>query len=110
MVTGICSMASLPLDDEDALHRARLAARPRNPGELSRQLDAGARVVRGRQPLLVRRQASHVVHLEEELAGAEGVTRVLPGQLEQTKALRRALVTGNEVAMQVRADVGIVQI
>ena len=36
-----------------------------------------------------------------ELAGAEGIAGVLPGQLEQTKALRRPFVAGNKVAVQV---------
>src|SRR3989449_7752031 len=83
---------------------------PGNAGELPGEGDARTRIVGAREPLLVGGEAAHVVHLEEELAGAEGVTRVLPGQLEQTKALRRALIMGNKIAMQVRADVGIVQI
>src|SRR5436309_8921781 len=86
------------------------SSRPGNAGELPGQGDTRARVVGAHEPLLVGGEAAHVVHLEEELAGAEGVTGVLPGQLEQTEALRRPRIVGNEIAVQVGADVGIVQI
>src|SRR4029077_2895144 len=88
----------------------RLAGPRGNAGELSRQRHVRARVVGAREPLLVRRQAPHVVHLEEELPGAEGITGILPGQLEQTKALGRALVAGDEVTTHGRTGLGIVEV
>src|SRR5262249_11866722 len=82
------------------------SGRRHDTGQLLRQLDARARVVGARQPLLVGGETADVVHLEQELARAERIARVLPRQLEQTEAVGRALVVGDEVAMQVRSDLG----
>src|SRR5262249_6242644 len=87
-----------------------LCGRRGNAGELPGQRHARARIVGAREPLLVGGETTRVVHLEEELARGEGVARVLPGQLEQAKALQRRLIAGDKKAVQVRADVGVVQI
>src|SRR5262245_45160233 len=79
-------------------------------GELLRQRDIKTRIVDAREPLLVGGQAAHVVHLEEELARTEGVTGILPGQLQQTKALRCCRVLSNKIAVQIKSNLRVVQI
>ena len=80
----------------------------RDARQLPGQGDTCAGVVGAGQPLLVGGEAAHVVHLEEELPGSEGIAGVFPGQLEEAKALRRPLVAGHEIAVEMRADIGMV--
>src|SRR2546425_1113886 len=83
---------------------------PGDTREFLRQCNEGARIVGAREALLVGSQAAHIVHFVQELAGAEGVAGILPGQLQQAETLGTPLILAYHIAVQVRADLWMVQI
>src|SRR5262245_53762908 len=78
--------------------------------QLAGQRDKGASVVDARQAPLVGRQTADVVHLEQELARPVGVARILPRQLQQPEVVGCPRVLRDEIAVEMRADLGVSQI